>query len=134
MWICPKCGREFKNTNQNHFCKDNITTIDDYIAAQSEELQPLLKKVCETIRKAAPKAEEKMSWKMPTFWQGENIIHFCAHKKHLGIYPGELEQYPFADRIAAYKTSKGVIQFPYDKPIDLKLITDMVKWKLKQAK
>jgi len=134
MWQCPKCGRDFKKTDQSHSCKDEIKTIDEYIAAQPMVIQAHLDKVRATIRKAAPKAEEKMSWKMPTFWQGEDIIHFCAHKSHVGIYPGPIENLPFAERIAAYKTSKGAIQFPYDKPIDIKLITDIVKWKLGQMK
>jgi len=132
MWKCEKCGREFKKVNQNHFC-GKINTIDDYIASQPAEVQAILQKVRATIRKAAPKATEKMSWQMPTFWQGENIIHFCVHKNHLGIHPGEVEHLPFADRLAVYKTSKGAIQFPYDKPIDLKLIADIVKWRLEQA-
>ena len=78
----------------------------------------------------SPKAIEKIAWGMPTFWQGENLIHFYAHKKHLGIHPGLVERIPFGDRLAAYKTSKGAIQFPYDKPIDYKLIADITKWRV----
>jgi transposase-like protein len=62
MWKCPKCGRAFKNTNQNHFCKeDNAESIDDYIARQAEEIKPILEKVREVIREAAPNATEKIS-------------------------------------------------------------------------
>jgi len=89
--MCPKCGREFKNTNQNHSCGSNPSGIGEYIAAQSEDVQPVLIKVRETIKATAPDATEKISWQMPTFWQGENLIYFCAHKKHLGIHPGELD-------------------------------------------
>jgi uncharacterized protein YdhG (YjbR/CyaY superfamily) len=62
--------------------------IDEYIAAQSPEVQPLLRQIRETIRAAAPDAVEKISWQMPTFWQNENRIHFAAFKKHISIFPG----------------------------------------------
>jgi len=132
MWMCPKCGREFKNTNQNHSCGSNPSSIDEYIAAQSEDVQPVLIKVRETIKATAPNATEKISWQMPTFWQGENLIHFCAHKKHLGIHPGALDRFPseLTERFAAYKTSKGAIQFPYDKRIDYELIADITQWRV----
>ncbi|MCL1815785.1 MAG: DUF1801 domain-containing protein [Treponema sp.] len=132
MWKCNKCGKELKKVNQNHFCV-KAASIDEYIAGEPEEIQAILKKVCATIRKAAPKAIEKIAWMMPTFWQGENLIHFCAHKKHLGIHPGLVERIPFADRLAEYKTSKGAIQFPYDKPIDYKLIADITKWRIQRV-
>ena len=132
MWKCPKCGREFKNTNQNHSCGVKIASIDEYIAAQAEDKQLILNKVRDTIRSAAPDAVEKMSWQMPTYWQGENLIHFCAQKNHLGIYPGALDRLPdeLLERLTIYKTSKGVIQFPYDKPIDFKLIAEITKWRV----
>ena len=130
MWKCQKCGREFKNTNQNHTCGEKPAGIDAYIAAQAEELQPILRKVRDTIRAAAPDATEKMSYHMPTFWQGENLIHFAASKNHLGIYPGELDRLPFAERLAIYKTSKGAIQLPYNQPIDYELITDITLWRV----
>ena len=131
MWECPKCGKAFKNKNQNHFC-GKIDTIDEYIAGQAEEIRPILQKVREIIRAAAPNAEEKMSWQMPTFWQSENLIHFCAQKKHLGIYPGALENLPqdITGRLEGYKTTKGAIHFPYDKSIDFELIEDIAKWRV----
>ena len=71
---------------------------------------------------------------MPTFWQGENIVHFAVHKTHIGIYPGGEEVGVFADRLTGYKTSKGAIQFPLGKPIDLALIADIVRRRVEQAK
>jgi hypothetical protein len=80
MWKCPKCGREFKKVEQDHFCiKPN--SIDEYITAQPEDVQPLPIKIRETIRAAVSEAEEKISRNMPTFWQGDNLIHFAAFKK-----------------------------------------------------
>ena len=136
MWKCPKCGREFRNTNQNHSCGDKPTTIDEYISAQTEDIQPVLVKVREVIRAAAPDAAEKIAWQMPTYRQGENLIHFSAHKKHLGIHPGALDCFPneLIKRLASYKTSKGSIQFPYNKPIDYELIADITRWRVSVVK
>lgn len=133
MWKCPKCGREFKNAEQSHFC-GKINTIDDYIADQPEEVKPLLKSIRKTIRAAAPEATEKISWQMPTFWQGENIIHFAAFKHHIGIFPGGEAVGVFKDRLTGYKTSKGTIHFPFGKQIDHELIADIVRWRVEQAK
>ena len=108
-------------------------TIDDYIAEQPEEIRPMLTKVRETIRGVAPDATEKISWRMPTFWQGENLIHFAAFKKHMGIYPGDLSLVPFEDRLEGYHRTKGAIQFPYDKPVDYGLIADIARWRLASA-
>lgn len=131
MWKCLKCGREFKNTEQDHFCvKPN--NIDEYIAAQPEDVRPLLQSIREAIRAAAPEATEKISWQMPTIWQGENLIHFAAFKKHIGLYPGGEATSEFSGRLTGYKTSKGAIQLPLSKPIDYELITDIVRWRVKR--
>lgn len=107
------------------------SVIDKYISEQDKSVQPVLKKVRDTIRSAAPDAVEKIAWRMPTFWQGENLIHFAAFKNHFGIYPGDLSLAPFKDRLANYRTTKGAIQFPYDKPVDYDLIRDITLWRLK---
>ena len=130
MWQCQKCGREFKNTNQSHYCSNKPATVDEYIAAQAEEVRPILNKIRKTIKKAAPKALEKISWSMPTFWQGENLIHFAAHKKHIGLYPGDLSRAPFTERLAPYQTKKGTIQLPLDKPIDYELIAEITSYRV----
>ena len=88
MWKCPKCGREFGRQGQDHYCGKAPETIDEYIAAQDEAVQPRLREVRELLRTAIPEAEERISWSMPTYWKGRNIIHFAASKKHLGLYPG----------------------------------------------
>jgi len=130
MWKCEECGREFKNNNQSHSCGRAPANIDEYIAAQSEEFRPLLRRVRETIRAAAPDAIEKIAWGMPTYWQGKNIIHFAAFHKHLGIYPGDLSHAPFEDRLAGYRRTKGAVQFAYDKSIDYELIADLARWRI----
>lgn len=112
---------------------DKPNNIDEYIGAQPEDVQPLLQRIRETIRAAAPEATEKISWQMPTFWLGENLIHFAAFKRHIGLYPGGEATGIFAERLAGYKTSKGTIQLPLGKQIDYELITDIVRWRVEQV-
>ena len=128
MWKCPKCGLEFKNTEQHHYCGEPQKTIDAYIVSQAEGIQPRLREVYTTIKAALPDATEKISWQMPTFWKGQNLIHFAAFKKHIGLYPGSEAMTVFADKLTDYKTSKGGIQLPNDKPLPLELITEIALW------
>jgi uncharacterized protein YdhG (YjbR/CyaY superfamily) len=107
-----------------------MSEISEYIANQPAALQPLLTRVHTAIREALPDAAEKISWRMPTFWRGQNLIHFAAQKNHLGIYPGAAAMERFTPRLAAYKTSKGAIQFPYKSfgAEQLNLITEIAAW------
>ena len=131
MWKCPKCGREFSRQNQDHYCV-KPETIDAYIAMQDAAVQPRLREVRDILRAAIPEAEERMSWSMPTFWKGRNIIHFAASKKHLGLYPGGEATAVFADRLTGFDVSKGTIRLPYDKPLPVALIADIARWCLSQ--
>ena len=128
MWKCEKCGREFERENQDHYCGAPPQTIDEYIAEQAEEIRPRLYQLREMLREALPKAQEKIAWRMPTFWDGRNIIHFAAFKKHIGVYPGEKAMAHFAEMLGDYKTSKGAVQFPHEKPLPLELIKQIAKW------
>ncbi len=128
MWICPKCGRTFKNQNQDHYCGKAPETIEEYIAAQPEKAQQYLREIRDAVRAALPEAEEKISWSMPTFRKKFNIIQFAAHKNHIGLYAGTEAVVEFSGRLEGYKTSKGTIQLPYDKPLPLELIAEIAKW------
>lgn len=127
MWICPKCGRTFKRQNQEHYCGKKLETIDQYIAAQLEPVQPYLKEVRDVIRAALPEVEERISWSMPTFWKGHNMIQFAGFKNHIGLYPGPKAVEVFCERLKEYKTSKGTIQLLYSKPLPLELIGEIAK-------
>ena len=136
MWICPDCGRAFKNTNQSHYCACAPASIDGYIAQAPEEHREILRRVKETIRSAAPECTEKISWDMPTFWQGENLIHFAAFKNHLGLYPGEDGVNAFSERLTAegYTFTKGAIQIPWNRPMPYNLIAEITQYRVLQAK
>ena len=107
MWTCPKCGRSFRNCNQSHYCGKAPQTIEEYILGRPEEVQPILRQLQEAIHAAIPEAKEKISWSMPTFWKGRNLIQFAASQKHIGLYPGPEAVEAFADRLTAFSTSKG---------------------------
>lgn len=113
-WKCPKCGREFSKKDQDHYCV-KPQTIDEYIAAQEESVRPRLKQLRSVIREAIPDAEEKISWSMPTFWKGKNLIHFASFRKHVGLYPGDEAIAAFADKLAGFEVSKGTIRYQPDR-------------------
>ena len=126
-WKCPKCGREFSRQNQDHYCV-KPQNIDEYIAAQAAEIQPVLNELRDILRKALPEAQERISWSMPTYWKGKNIIHFAAAKKHIGLYPGDQAAVVFKDELAGFDVSKGTIRIPYNKPLPAQLITKIARW------
>ena len=104
-------------------------TITEFIALQNDpKIQEILENVYKTIREAIPEAEECISWNMPTFKKGKNIIHFAPAKKHLGIYPGPEAIEAYAHKLEDYSTSKGAIQFPYNKDVPYELIADIARW------
>ena len=105
--------------------------IDEYIAAFEGNVQANLVKLRAAIKKAAPKAEEKMSYAIPTFFLGgKNLVHFAAFNKHIGFYPTPSGVAAFAKELKPYPTSKGAVQFPLDKPLPLMLITKIVKFRV----
>lgn len=115
----------------------SVPSVDDpigaYIAQQPEGYQARLNWLRDVIRSELPDSTEKISWGMPTWWQGRNIIHFAQHKQHIGLYPGPDVIMAFADALRGYRTSKGVIQLPNDQPIDETFVRTLVRWLPAQA-
>ncbi len=107
-------------------------TIDEYIALFPPDVQEKLEKVRATIRAAAPKAEEAIKYRLATFVLAGNLAHFGAFKNHIGFYPTASGIAHFKDELAAYKPSKGAVQFPLDKPIPLGLIRKIVKFRVEE--
>ncbi|WP_125572260.1 iron chaperone [Lacticaseibacillus songhuajiangensis] len=107
-----------------------MSVIDDYIAAAAPAKQERLRAVYATLRAELPDATEKISYGMPTFWQGHNLIHFAAFKAHIGIYPGADGMAHFAQEVAAYPHSKGALQLPDDRELPLELVAAMARYRL----
>jgi uncharacterized protein YdhG (YjbR/CyaY superfamily) len=112
--------------------KRTPSTIDEYIADFPREIREILERVRTTVKKAAPDAEEKISYQIPTFTLQGNLIHFAAFKKHIGLYPGSAAIAKFKRELSAYEGAKGSVRFPFDKPIPLALISKIVKFRAKE--
>jgi len=111
-----------------------METIDEYITAQPLEKRASLEKIRSIIQKAAPKATEVISYGMPAFKQDGILVYFAAFKNHYGFFPTASPIVIFKKELLPYKTSKGAIQFPTDKPIPIKLIQAIVKLRITQNK
>ena len=111
---------------------DQPRTIDEYIAGFPPDVQAILQKIRETIRAAAPDAEETISYQMPTFTLHGNLVHFAAFKSHIGFYPVPTGIEKFKKELAAYKGGKGSVQFPLDQPMPYSLISRIVKFRVKE--
>lgn len=107
-------------------------TIDDYIAGFPSDVQKLLRKVRATIRKAAPGAEEGISYQIPVFRLKGDVVYFAAFKKHIGLYPRVSGIRRFKKELSGYKSAKGSVQFPLAQPIPYGLIGRIVKFRVKE--
>lgn len=118
--------------------KITFKSIDEYILQFPLEVQEILKTLRNVIRESAPDAEEKISYQMPTFALHGNLVHFAAHKNHIGFYPTPSAIEAFKNELSEYKGAKGSVQFPYSKPIPYELIKKIVEFRvdenIKQAK
>ena len=130
-WKCPKCGRTFSRQDQPHYC-GKPKTVEEYIETQDEAVRPRLREIRDILRKALPEAEECISWSMPTYRKGRNIIHFAAAKKHIGIYPGGEATTVFAEELAGMDVSKGTIRLPHDQELPAALIDKIARWCYKE--
>jgi uncharacterized protein YdhG (YjbR/CyaY superfamily) len=106
--------------------------IDEYIASFSGNVQEILQKIRETIRNAAPDAEETINYAIPTFVYKGNLVHFAAFKKHIGFYPAPSGIDRFKDELLGYQSAKGSVQFPIDQPIPYELIDRIVRFRVEE--
>lgn len=111
---------------------DTYADIDNYIAAQTAEYRANLEKIRQTIRKAAPEAEEYIGYGMPGFKMGWTLVYFALFSKHIGFYPGASGVAHFQKELSEYKTSKGAIQFPLDKPIPFDIIKKITEFRAEE--
>jgi uncharacterized protein YdhG (YjbR/CyaY superfamily) len=106
--------------------------IDEYIAGFPPEIQAILQAIRQTIREAAPDAQETISYQMPTFTLYGNLVHFAAFSRHIGFYPVPSGIDAFRDELAAYKQGKGSVQFPLDQPMPYDLISRIVAYRVQE--
>jgi uncharacterized protein YdhG (YjbR/CyaY superfamily) len=104
-----------------------FNTIDEYIVQWPEALQSKLQTIRATVLSVAPKAEEVISYQMPTFKEGGILLHFAAFSKHYSIFPGAEPIAFFANELKDFETSKGTIKIPMNAPVPVALIKQIVK-------
>lgn len=107
--------------------------LEEYIAGYPSAIQNRLRKIRAAVKKTAPDAIEKISYGMPAFTLGGMmLLYFAAHKNHIGIYPYTTAIEAFKEELMPYKTAKGSIQFPHEKPLPLLLISQIVAFRVEE--
>jgi len=109
-----------------------MTKIEEYIASCPKEFQDRLSSIYHILKEELPDAIEKISYQIPTFWQGENVIHFSLFKNHIGLYPTPNSIASFTHRLQKYKHSKGAIQFQHSEELPLELIREITKARMNE--
>jgi len=108
-------------------------SIEEYIQSFPENVRIKLTELRELIRQIAPEATEKISYRIPTFYLKENLVHFAAYAKHIGFYPTSTGVTKFEAELARYKTTRGAIQFPIDEPLPVELIRRIVEFRVREV-
>jgi uncharacterized protein YdhG (YjbR/CyaY superfamily) len=109
-----------------------VETIDDYIRSAPAEVRPKLEKIRSIVRSAAPGAQEKISYRMPTFTLNGNLVHFAAFTKHIGFFPTGVALEKDIPEVAAYRASRGTLHFSLDEPLPVALIRRIVSLRVAQ--
>lgn len=107
-------------------------SIDDYIEGFPPQVQKILQRIRRTIRKAAPGAEEAISYQIPTFRLNGNLIYFAGFQNHVSVYPAPRGAKEFKEELAGYEGGKGTVRFALDAPVPYDLITRIVKYRAQQ--
>ncbi|MDN4605020.1 DUF1801 domain-containing protein [Paenibacillus sp. F6_3S_P_1C] len=106
--------------------------VDEYISQFPLDVQVKLQALRQLIRETAPHAVEKISYKMPTYAEHGNLVHFAAYSKHIGFYPGSSGIEAFQEELSRYKGAKGSVQFPLDQPLPEELIRQIVQFRVQE--
>ena len=107
-------------------------TVDEYLSAFPAATRKILQEVRQTIKKAAPQAEEVISYNMPAFKLHGVLVYYAAYQKHIGFYPTPSAIKAFQKELAQYESSKGAVQFPIDQPMPVELITKIVHFRVRE--
>ena len=127
MWTCPKCGRDFKKTNQGHYCGKAPESVDEYIALQIPEAKKQLDELRCIIRTCIPEVEEKIAWSMPVFKKGNSSISMAACKKHISLYLDTEMIELFKQQSNEFIVRKNAIYLPYDKKLPTNIIENTLE-------
>ena len=109
-----------------------VESVDEYINSFPATTKKLLKQLRTLIKKAVPKADEVISYNMPAYKYRGMLVYFAGYEKHIGFYPMPSAITAFKKEFSAYKSAKGSVQFPLDEPLPVKLIEDVLKFRVKE--
>jgi uncharacterized protein YdhG (YjbR/CyaY superfamily) len=113
----------------------SASEVDDYIKSYSPEIQEKLKSIRQTVLFHVPDAEESISYGLPTFKiKGKPLMYFAAFKNHIGLYALPTTHEAFSEKLKDYKQGKGSVQFPYNRPLQLGLIEELLIFRIKALK
>ena len=127
MWICPKCKREFKRTNQGHYCGNAPKTVDEYIELQQPEAREHITELRNIIHSSVPKLTERISWGMPFFEKGNGSISFAACKSHISLYLDDNIIDAVKIQLSDFVIKKNAVYLPYGKALPTEIIAKAVK-------
>ena len=127
MWKCPKCGREFKRTNQGHYCGKAPETVDEYVDAQAQEAQAHVMELRSIIQRCVPDVRERIAWSMPVFEMGKRSISFAACQKHISLYLDAETIEIIQPQLSDFTIKKNALYLPYSKELPISAIENAVK-------
>lgn len=127
MWICPKCGRKFKRTNQGHYCGKAPESIDEYIELQILQARIYIIELRNIIQRCVPEVKERIAWSMPLFEKDKHSISLAACKKHISLYVDTKTIEMLKPQLSELEIKKNVIYIPYDKDLPIKTIENVIR-------
>ena len=127
MWTCPKCGREFKRTNQGHYCGKAPKNVDEYIELQITEAREHIVELRNIIQSCVPEVMEQIAWSMPIYKKDKFSISFAACNKHISLYIDANILEMFKSQLSDFTIKKNAIYLPYEKELPIKVIEKIVK-------
>ena len=127
MWTCPKCGREFKRTNQGHYCGKAPETVDEYIESQPPEAQAHITELRNILLRCVPEATERIAWSMPVYKKDRHSISFAACQKHISLYIEDEILEIFKPQLSDFTIKKNAVYLPYDKVLPEEVLEMIVK-------
>ena len=131
MWICPKCGREFKRTNQGHYCGKAPESIDEYIELQDASTKAHVVQLIELIVDCIPDVNKRIAWSMPFFEKDEQSISFVTCKKHISLYVDANVIDILRSQLSEFVIKKNAIYLSYDKPLPINIIKEIIRLSFK---
>lgn len=126
MWICPKCGREFKKTNQGHYCGKAPESVEEYIKSQPAEAQAHLIELRHIICSSVTGVRERIAWSMPMYEKDRHSVSFAACKNHISFYANMEVLKIFKLQLGGFDIKKNAVYLPYDKELPMKVIGNIV--------